>query len=98
MKHTDLPENIFEKDKVLLMGQSELVKVSVWRPRRAARNEPQERPHPARLCRCTYENLKEKAVETKPQIEEKPETAPSDNFDTDDLSAAIDAELAKQKE
>lgn len=29
MKHTDLPENIFEKDKVLLMGQSELVKVSV---------------------------------------------------------------------
>ena len=29
MKHTDLPENIFDKDKVLLMGQSELVKVSV---------------------------------------------------------------------
>ena len=44
------------------------------------------------------QNLKEKAVETKPQAEEKPETAPSDNFDTDDLSAAIDDELAKQKE
>ena len=44
------------------------------------------------------QNLKEKAAEAAPQAEVKAEDAPTDDFDTDDLSAAIDAELALQKE
>jgi hypothetical protein len=44
------------------------------------------------------QSLKEKAAETAPQEEVKAETASVEDFDTDDLSAAIDAELAKQKE
>ncbi len=42
--------------------------------------------------------LKEKAAETAPQAEVQAEKIPSDDFISDDLSAAIDAELAKQKE
>lgn len=44
------------------------------------------------------QSLKEKAAETAPQAEVQAESTPTNNFISDDLSAAIDAELAKQKE
>lgn len=44
------------------------------------------------------QSLKEKAAETALQAEVQAEHTQTDDFDTDDLSAAIDAELAKQKE
>ena len=44
------------------------------------------------------QSLKEKAAETAPQAEVQAESTPTNDFISDDLSAAIDAELAKQKE
>ena len=44
------------------------------------------------------QSLKEKAAETALQAKVQAEHTQTDDFDTDDLSAAIDAELAKQKE
>lgn len=44
------------------------------------------------------QSLKEKTAETALQAEVQAEHTQTDDFDTDDLSAAIDAELAKQKE